>query len=186
LPEQKPAPRSLPVPVAVATVVMVGMAASAFLYARFSQPTPMRQAQIAVVQAPQPAEPATVATETPQIVQENAAAPATTERQGTPARARPRGPDPEALTRAFRKQESAMTSCFAQHAVGVEGMPVVKLTFDLQADGRLASVHLTPDNLSQTALGQCIKKVAGNTHFPAQGKPVSFAIPLSASRGRGT
>jgi hypothetical protein len=45
---------------------------------------------------------------------------------------------------------------------------------------------LTPESIAQTALGQCIKKVAGGTRFPAQGKPVSFAIPLSASRGRGT
>jgi hypothetical protein len=79
-----------------------------------------------------------------------------------------------------------MTSCFARHAVSVEGMPVVKVTFDLQADGKLVSVHVTPESLGQTALGQCIKKVASDTRFPAQGKPVSFAIPLSASRGRGT
>jgi serine/threonine-protein kinase len=175
----------LPAPVLWATVIMVGAAAAAFLVTRLTQPAPMRQAQIAVVQAPAKPEPVED-TETPQAAQDNEADPPTPDRLTPVARTRPKGPDPEALTRAFRKQESAMTGCFSRHAVSVEGMPVVKLTFSLKADGKLASVQLTPDSLSQTALGQCIKKVASDTRFPAQGKPVSFAIPLSASRGRGT
>jgi serine/threonine protein kinase len=184
LPERASAKKALPMPVLVASVAMVGLASAAFLYTRMSEPTPMRHAQIAVVQSAR--EPSSVAAETPQEDPEIEAIPLTPERLASTTRARPRGPDPEALTRAFRKQEQAMTGCFARHAVAVEGMPVVKLTFDLQADGKLAAVRLAPESLAQTALGQCIKKVAGGTRFPAQGKAVSFAIPLSASRGRGT
>jgi hypothetical protein len=169
-------------------VIMVGAAATAFLITRLTQPTPMRRAEIAVVQsAPKTAEPLTVDdTEMPQRPADSEALPPTPDRVNPVVRARSKGPDPEALTRAFRKQESAMTGCFSRHAVSVEGMPVVKLTFALKADGKLSSVELSPQSLAQTALGQCIKKVASDTRFPAQGKPVSFAIPLSASRGRGT
>jgi serine/threonine-protein kinase len=186
LPAPARAASPVPMPVLIASVLMVGMASAAYLFSRVGQPAPMRQAQIAVVQAPrEPVAAPPGVTETPQAAHEDEAIPPTPDRLGT-ARTRPRGPDPEALTRAFRKQEGAVSSCFTQHAVSVEGLPVVKLTFDLQADGKLAAVRLTPESLAQTALGQCIKKVAGGTHFPAQGRPVSFAIPLSASRGRGT
>jgi eukaryotic-like serine/threonine-protein kinase len=185
LPEPARVKPPLPMPVLAASVVMVGLAAAAFLYAQKSEPTPMRHAQISVVQTARDPAPS-VAAETPQDGPEVEAIPPIPEKLATGARTRPRGPDPEALTRAFRRQEGAMTGCFARHAVSVEGMPVVKLTFDLQADGKLVSVHVTPASLAQTALGQCIKKVASDTRFPAQGKPVSFAIPLSASRGRGT
>jgi serine/threonine-protein kinase len=177
----------LPAPVLWASVIMVSAAAVAFLVTRWTQPAPMRRAQIAVVQAPaKPESPSSDDTEMPQDGQDNEADPPTPERLAPVQRVRAKGPDPEALTRAFRRQEGAMTGCFSRHAVSVDGMPVVKLTFSLKADGKLASVQVTPDSLAHTALGQCIKKVASDTRFPAQGKPVSFAIPLSASRGRGT
>ncbi len=177
-------PLPVPAPVLWATVLVVGAAAIAFVVTRFTQPAPLRRAEIAVVHAPDP-QPTSESAETPQSPETTGAVSPTGERHPSAQRARPRGPDPEALTRAFRKQESAMTGCFARHAVNIEGMPVVKLTFDLKADGKLSGVHLTPESLARTALGQCITKVAGDTRFPAQGKPVSFAIPLSASRLRG-
>jgi serine/threonine-protein kinase len=180
-------PLAVPAPVLWATVLIVGAAAAAFVITRFTQPAPLRRAEIAVVQSPQPQpQPTADPAETPQPREQDEAVSPTPDKLPTAQRARPRGPDPEALTRAFRRQESAMTGCFARHAVNVEGMPVVKLTFDLKADGKLSAVHLTPESLARTALGQCITKVAGDTRFPAQGKPVSFAIPLSASRLRGT
>jgi hypothetical protein len=33
-----------------------------------------------------------------------------------------------------------------------------------------------------TALGKCLQTVAEGTHFPGQGRAVSFAIPITASR----
>ena len=33
--------------------------------------------------------------------------------------------------------------------------------------------------------GPCLRDVGKSTHFPGQGQPVSFAIPITASRGAG-
>jgi serine/threonine protein kinase len=102
--------------------------------------------------------------------------------QHTPRAAAPRAPDAQELTRAFRKQQGKIEGCFKQYATAVEGMPTLQLEFALSAEGKLTSVRVAPDALAVTDLGKCIKKVASETHFPAQGKAVSFAIPLSASR----
>jgi serine/threonine protein kinase len=92
-------------------------------------------------------------------------------------------PDAQELTRAFRRQQAPIASCFEQHALALTGVPVVTLEFTLEADGKLAQVQVQPSALGATELGQCIKRVALKTRFPAQGKGVSFAIPLSASKG---
>jgi serine/threonine protein kinase len=95
---------------------------------------------------------------------------------------RPRraGPDPRALTQAFRKQQPKLEGCFREHSVSLEGRPVTQLAFDLDAAGKLTRVELAPRALAATALGECLLRVARTTVFPAQGRPVSFAIPLSA------
>ena len=91
-------------------------------------------------------------------------------------------PDPLSLTRAFRKQQAKIEACFTDHTVELEGLPQLQLEFELLASGQLAQVHVTPAPLSKTALGKCLEKVASGTHFPPQSRPVSFAIPLTASR----
>ena len=91
-------------------------------------------------------------------------------------------PDPLLLTRAFRKQQAKIEACFTDHTVELEGLPQLQLEFELLATGQLASVHVTPSALAKTALGKCLEKVASGTHFPPQSRPVSFAIPLTASR----
>ena len=102
--------------------------------------------------------------------------------QHTPRATGARAPDAQELTRAFRRQQGKIEGCFKQHAAAIQGLPTLQLEFALDAAGKLTAVRVTPEALAVTALGQCIKKVAGETHFPAQGKAVSFAIPLSASR----
>ena len=59
----------------------------------------------------------------------------------------------------------------------------MQVDFDLDARGKLSSVAITPAALAKTALGDCIERVARATVFPAQGEPVSFSIPVTASRG---
>jgi serine/threonine-protein kinase len=115
-----------------------------------------------------------------------ASADAGRERPHHPPRTTARGPDAQELTRAFRKQQGRIEDCFKRHATAVEGLPTLQLEFALNADGKLTSVGVAPGALAVTPLGQCIKKVASETRFPAQGKAVSFAIPLSASRANGT
>jgi serine/threonine-protein kinase len=98
-------------------------------------------------------------------------------------RTRRTGPDPHALTRAFRKQQPKLEICFRQHSVSLQGRPTAQLEFDLDATGKLTRVVLAPPALASTALGGCLLQVARSTAFPAQGRAVSFAIPLSARGG---
>jgi serine/threonine-protein kinase len=109
-------------------------------------------------------------------------APVTTRQLERPARkeAKRNGPDARALTQAFRKQQSKLEACFKQNSVSLEGRPTTQLAFDLDAAGKLTRVELTPQVLASTPLGGCLLRVARSTAFPAQGRAVSFAIPLSA------
>jgi len=95
---------------------------------------------------------------------------------------KPRGPDPRDLTRAFRKQQPKIESCFEQHALTLQGQPRLQLEFDLSAKGKLTAVALTPVAVAGTALGKCLEGVARATTFPPQGEDISFAIPVVASR----
>ena len=92
------------------------------------------------------------------------------------------GPDAQSLTRAFRNQQPKIQACFAAHAVGLQGHPQMQVDFDLDARGKLVKVSVAPAALAGTALGTCIERVARSTTFPAQGQPVSFGIPVTASR----
>jgi hypothetical protein len=134
---------------------------------------------------PQPTEPAPaaqepVAAELPPAEAvlaepEVAAAPKTT---------RPRtGPDAKSLTRAFRSQQPKIEACFREHAVSLQGQPRMQVGFSLDAGGTLVQVTVEPASLAATPLGACIERAARATKFPAQGEPVSFAIPVTASQG---
>ena len=93
-----------------------------------------------------------------------------------------RGPDPLSLTRAFRKQQGRIETCFTQHVQANEAPPAMQLEFDLSSAGRLNAVRLQPSKLRSTPLGRCLEQVANDTRFPPQGRAVSFAIPITASR----
>lgn len=94
------------------------------------------------------------------------------------------GPDPLSLTRAFRKQQGKVTGCFTRHTSAVEQLPMMQLEFDLAASGKIDAVRVLPANLAGTPLGKCLADVASSTHFPSQGRAVSFAIPITADRAR--
>jgi serine/threonine-protein kinase len=94
------------------------------------------------------------------------------------------GPDPASLTRAFRKQQGKVESCFARHAVAVEGIPMTQLEFDLAASGKVESVRVLPASLAGTPLGKCLAEIAAATTFPAQSRALSFAIPITATASK--
>jgi len=100
-----------------------------------------------------------------------------------PSERRPQksAPDPLSLTRAFRKQQGKVEACFTRHAVAVQGLPMMQLEFDLAASGKLERVRVLPASLASTALGKCLADIAAGTQFPSQGRPVSFAIPITAT-----
>jgi serine/threonine protein kinase len=192
IPAPPPLPRTAPVRSASsatphlvwAAVAVLALAVLAWVGSRWSPvPVPAPSAQIRVVgetRAPDPQPEIEPLPQRPANVRDPAR-----ERlpAHTPRVAAARGPDAQELTRAFRKQQSKIEGCFKQHATAVEGLPTLQLEFALSADGKLTAVRVAPDALAATELGKCIKQVAAETHFPAQGKAVSFAIPLSASRG---
>jgi hypothetical protein len=132
-------------------------------------------APIPAAAAPEPAEPQVGA---PKTAPESTATP-----RPPPARGQKRGgPDAQSLTRAFRNQQPKIEACFATHAIGLQGHPQMQVEFDLDPRGKLSKVTITPAALAKTALGTCIEHVARTTPFPAQGEPVSFSIPVTASR----
>lgn len=95
------------------------------------------------------------------------------------------GPDPAGLTKAFRKQQGKIEQCFKEHTAAVQGMPRMQLEFELDAAGKVLNVGVDPSALAGTPLGQCLRNVGKTTRFPGQGQPVSFAIPITASRSVG-
>ncbi|MFT3923473.1 MAG: protein kinase [Myxococcales bacterium] len=134
-------------------------------------------AQAPVVQAQPQEETTTGRTEAPTQPEE------TTRKPRKPAAATE--PDPAGLTKAFRKQQGKIEECFKTHTAGVQGMPRMQLGFDLDASGKILRVNAEPAGIASTPLGKCLQDVGKATRFPGQGQPVSFAIPITASRGAG-
>jgi eukaryotic-like serine/threonine-protein kinase len=169
-----------------AGVAVLALAVLAFVAWRFNPaPTPVPSAQIRVVgETPMPAPVPEIEPLKPLDPAPQAANPERERPSHAPIRAA-RTPDAQELTRAFRKQQPKIEGCFKTHATAVQGLPTLQLEFALNAEGKLTSVRVAPQALAVTELGKCIQRVAGETRFPAQGKAVSFAIPLSASRSGG-
>jgi hypothetical protein len=176
-----------------------GLALGAIALALRPQPVPAPVAappRIRVVTEADPpaaATPAVVAAPAPEVApaeEELTPVEATEGEPAEPGRVARRGtkkhgaePDRLGLTRAFRKQQPRLEACFKQHASAIERERSTQLEFDLDAQGKLVHVALLPRSLASTALGACLLKIARSTDFPRQGQPVSFAIPITASRG---
>ncbi|HEX5659620.1 MAG TPA: protein kinase [Polyangiales bacterium] len=97
---------------------------------------------------------------------------------------RPGRPDALSLTRALRRQQARIEDCFSSFAVEVEGIPETQLEFDLASSGKIESVRVMPAVLAKTPLGRCLEKVGASTQFTPQSRPISFAIPITASRSQ--
>jgi serine/threonine protein kinase len=101
-----------------------------------------------------------------------------------PARPSNGKPDALSLTRALRRQQARIEDCFTSYAVEVEGIPEMQLEFDLAASGKIEGVRVVPPALGKTPLGRCLEKVGAATQFAPQSRPISFAIPITASRSQ--
>jgi eukaryotic-like serine/threonine-protein kinase len=94
---------------------------------------------------------------------------------------RPSGdPDPNALTRSFRKHQVAIERCFEAHAPSLEGQPEIAVHFQLEASGKVRDVQTDPVALGRTPLGDCLLKLARSTDFGPQSAALAFRIPLRA------
>jgi eukaryotic-like serine/threonine-protein kinase len=91
-------------------------------------------------------------------------------------------PDVQALTRAFRSREKEIHSCVETHAVELQGKPKVSVLFQVDQAGKVKNAEISPNALSETALGACILSVARSTQFPPQKEEISFHIPVTVWR----
>jgi serine/threonine-protein kinase len=98
------------------------------------------------------------------------------------ASAQREGPDPAALTRAFRRRQNSVEACFAQHPGDLRTGRQVEIHFEVDARGRAQRAALVPEAVESTALGACLRKVALATRFPSQRETVAFRIPVTAHR----
>lgn len=91
---------------------------------------------------------------------------------------------PEALSRRFSQQESALEACFEAHTAALHGTPEISVAFDVDEHGKVSSARLHPAALNDTPLGRCLGAVAQRTRFGELGKPLRFSIPLRARAAR--
>jgi serine/threonine-protein kinase len=184
-------PRVRTVPAFVAGLMLAGMVVAAVVFAlRRELPARSAAPQIRVVteqsaeQVDDDEQPLTEAERQAQRELEGDSDEPDNTRRPNVERRTKAGPDPLSLTRAFRKQQGKVESCFTRHAVGVEGIPKTQLEFALAASGKVQSVQVLPATLASTPLGKCLEEIAAATHFPPQGRAVSFAIPITATANR--
>ncbi len=143
---------------------------------RTPEPAPVVPPIRVVAEQTAPPEPVVVAPEDP-VDQ----APEPTTRQTKVRKATE--PDPAGLTKAFRRQQGKIEACFKQFTSQIQGTPQIQLEFDIDPTGKIVKVAASPAALAETALGKCLRDVGKQTRFPGQGQSVSFAIPITASRG---
>jgi serine/threonine-protein kinase len=84
------------------------------------------------------------------------------------------------LTAALRRQRPGIESCFRTHARALEGTPQISLRFDVNAQGNVRSVTLSPAEIARVPLGQCILSVARSTQFGPREEALTFTIPITA------
>jgi eukaryotic-like serine/threonine-protein kinase len=87
--------------------------------------------------------------------------------------------EPEALTRAFRRQQPAIRRCFDAHAAEAVGAPELSVRFRVAASGEILSAELAPVEAMQTELGACLIEVARRTEFGPQRETLQFRIPIA-------
>jgi hypothetical protein len=85
-------------------------------------------------------------------------------------------------TETFRKKNDELYRCFTSHDFNIEDTPELSVLFRVGVTGTVSSAELFPRELSTTQAGQCILSLAKAMVFSPRGEPVSFMIPLIASR----
>jgi len=85
------------------------------------------------------------------------------------------------LTLAFSRQKPQITACFAKHAE-LKGSPQISVRFTVAKTGAILATSLVPPSLQNTAVGECLLRVARATKFGTLPRQVSFRVPLRARR----
>ena len=90
----------------------------------------------------------------------------------------------DSLTRALHARQGRIQECFERHVAEVAGTPEISLRISLDADGRVRSSGLDPNQLETTPLGKCLLAVANKTPFPAPGRALTLRLPITARVSR--
>lgn len=94
-------------------------------------------------------------------------------------------PDPNALTRSFRRHQFAIERCFEAAAAAQDLSTEVAVQFKVDTTGKVQSAETVPPSIGQTPLGTCLLKIARDTTFGPQPAPLAFRIPLRARQWSG-
>ncbi len=92
--------------------------------------------------------------------------------------------DTAALSRTVQQRGGAIQGCFQQHVESLGGTPQVSIRFSIDPSGNVTNASVSPASLMGTPLGGCLVGVAKSIKFPAQGKPMTFSIPITARVSR--
>jgi serine/threonine protein kinase len=84
------------------------------------------------------------------------------------------------LTQALHSRQGHIQHCFETHVKQVAGAPEVSLKVQLEADGTVLKVRISPSSLEATPLGECLRGVARETKFPAPGQRLTLTLPITA------
>lgn len=86
----------------------------------------------------------------------------------------------ERLTQAFMRHRAEVERCFAEHDDSLGKRASLAVQFSVDKMGRVLSASIVPDNLTRTAFGRCVTRIAGEARFGPQPGPIAFRIPITA------
>lgn len=88
------------------------------------------------------------------------------------------------LSRAVQQKSGAFEACFVKHLEAAKKTPQAILHFSVAKSGGVPEVKVAPAALAASALGGCLRGVAGEVDFPALEEAVSFSVPVKARLAR--
>lgn len=88
------------------------------------------------------------------------------------------------LSRAVQQKSAAFEACFVKHLEAAKKTPQAILHFSVAQAGGAPQVKVAPAELAASALGGCLKQVAGEVNFPELEEAVSFSVPVKARLAR--
>jgi hypothetical protein len=84
------------------------------------------------------------------------------------------------IARQLARRQVALQACFREFSKGGAERDAITLSFDVAAAGQVTVATLEPPALAESAVGQCLLRVARETQFQELHHPVHFSVPLHA------
>ncbi|MFM2419315.1 MAG: hypothetical protein RL385_4038, partial [Pseudomonadota bacterium] len=110
-------------------------------------------------------------------------APTTAARSPSPEPAAPEtAPRDTPLAAAPRALTPDLERCLSAHRAQADDAKGLGLAFNVDTQGRISQVLLTPEELAQSPLGTCLIGAARSMRFAPTATPTTFAVELSSRR----